>query len=84
MKKLLIYLKNYRLECVVAPAFKMLEALFELFVPLVMTGIIDDGIKKLNKSVVYKNGLILIALGFIGLTCALIAQFFAEKEAIGF
>ncbi len=84
MKKLLIYLKNYKLECVVAPAFKMLEALFELFVPLVMTGIIDDGIKKLNKSVVYKNGLILIALGFIGLTCALIAQFFAAKAAIGF
>ncbi len=84
MKKLLKYLKNYKLECVIAPTFKMLEALFELFVPLVMTAIIDEGIKKSDRSVVYHNGIILVMLGVIGLTCSLIAQYFAARAAIGF
>lgn len=84
MKKLLKYLSPYKKECIIAPTFKMLEALFELFVPLVMTGIIDEGILKKDSSVVIKNGCILVALGLIGLTCSLIAQFFAAKAAIGF
>lgn len=84
MKNLLKYLKNYKKECVIAPSFKMLEALFELFVPLVMTKIIDEGIKTLNREVVLKNGIILFLLGLIGLTCSLIAQFFAARAAIGF
>lgn len=84
MKKLFKYLKNYKKECVIAPSFKMLEALFELFVPLVMTKIIDEGIKTLNTSVVIKNGIILFLLGFVGLTCSLIAQYFAARAAIGF
>ena len=84
MKKLLKYLKNYKKECVIAPSFKMLEALFELFVPLVMTKIIDDGIKGQSREVVYKNGAVLIVLGIVGLVCALIAQYFAARAAIGF
>ncbi len=84
MKRLLKYLKDYKKECVIAPAFKMLEALFELFVPLVMTKIIDLGITGHDKTVVYKNGAILVLLGLIGLTCSLTAQFFAARAAIGF
>lgn len=84
MKRLLKYLKGYKIECVIAPSFKMLEALFELFVPLVMTKIIDEGIKLHDTSVVRHNGIILILLGLIGLTCSLIAQFFAARAAIGF
>lgn len=84
MKKLLKYLKPYRKECVIAPAFKMLEALFELFVPLVIKKIIDEGIKKGNKDVIWQSAIILVSLGIIGLVCALIAQYFSAKAAIGF
>lgn len=84
MNKLLHFLKPYIKECIIAPTFKMLEALFELFVPLVMTRIIDEGIKGSNTTVVWQSGIILIALGLIGLTCSLIAQFFAARAAIGF
>ncbi|MCR4961045.1 MAG: ABC transporter ATP-binding protein/permease [Lachnospiraceae bacterium] len=84
MKKLLKYLKNYRLECAVAPSFKMLEALFELFVPLVMTKIIDEGITAGNTDIIVKNGIMLVLLAFIGLTCSLTAQYFAARAAIGF
>ncbi|MCQ2520103.1 MAG: ABC transporter ATP-binding protein/permease [Lachnospiraceae bacterium] len=88
MKQLLKYLKNYKKECVIAPAFKMLEAIFELFVPLVMARIIDEGISLLketgDKSVILKCGALLVLLALIGLTCALIAQYFAAKAAIGF
>lgn len=84
MRKLLKYLKNFKLECAIAPSFKMLEALFELFVPLVMTKIIDLGITGHDKSIVYQNGAVLILLGLIGLTCSLIAQYFAARAAIGF
>lgn len=84
MKSLLKYLKNYKLECAIAPTFKMLEALFELFVPLVMTDIIDKGIGLSDKGLVLQKGGILFLLGAIGLTCSLIAQYFAARAAIGF
>lgn len=84
MKKLLKFLKPYKKECVIAPSFKMLEAIFELFVPLVMQRIIDYGIKESRKELIYQNGIILVLLALIGLTCALIAQYFAAKAAIGF
>lgn len=84
MKHLFKYLKNYKKECVVAPAFKMLEAIFELFVPLVMTTIIDKGITLKDKTVIYKCGALLISLGLIGLVCSLTAQYFAARAAIGF
>ena len=84
MKRLLKYLKSYRKECVIAPLFKLLEAAFELFVPKVMASIIDVGIKNQDGPYVIKMGLILIALAVIGLSCAVTAQFFAAKAAVGF
>lgn len=84
MKKLLIYLKDYKKETVCAPLFKMLEATFELFVPLVMAAIIDKGIKGGAVSYVLQMGLLLIALGLIGLVCSITAQYFAAKAAVGF
>lgn len=84
MKKLLKYLSAYKKECIIAPFFKMLEALFELFVPLVITRIIDEGILYKNKAVIVQSGILLVCLGLIGLICALIAQFFAARAAIGF
>ena len=68
MKKLLIYLKGYEKETVLAPLFKMLEALFELFVPLVMAAVIDTGIGGSNRGYIVRMCLILVALGVIGLT----------------
>lgn len=84
MKKLLIYLKNYKKETVFAPLFKMLEATFELFVPLVMAAIIDRGIGQADTGYVLKMGGILVALGLIGLLCSITAQYFAAKAAVGF
>lgn len=84
MRKLLVYLKDYKKETVFAPLFKMLEATFELFVPLVMAAIIDRGIGDSDTSYVLKMGLILVALGLIGLLCSITAQFFAAKAAVGF
>lgn len=84
MKKLLIYLKDYKKETVLAPLFKMLEATFELFVPLVMADIIDIGIASGDRHYIYMKCLLLIALGLIGLTCSLTAQYFAAKAAVGF
>ena len=84
MKKLLVYLKGYRKECVFAPFFKMLEALFELFIPLVVASIIDNGIGKSDSNHVIKMVLIMVALGTIGLTCTLFAQYFSAKAACGF
>lgn len=84
MKKLLIYLRNYKKECVLAPLFKMLEASFELFVPLVMASIIDTGIVNGDKNYIVKMCMLLIALGIIGLICSITAQFFAAKAAVGF
>ena len=84
MRKLLVYLKQYKKETVCAPLFKMLEATFELFVPLVMAAIIDTGIKGGEVSYVLQMGLLLIALGMIGLVCSITAQYFAAKAAVGF
>ncbi len=84
MKKLLKFLKPYTKECIIAPAFKMLEAIFELIVPLIIASIIDSGIKEGDRSVVYRAGGLLLLMYVIGLTCALTAQFFAAKAAVGF
>lgn len=84
MKKLLIYLRDYKKETVFAPLFKMLEATFELFVPLVMAAIIDRGIGQADTGYVLKMGGILVALGLIGLLCSITAQYFAAKAAVGF
>lgn len=84
MKKLLVYLKDYKKETVFAPLFKMLEATFELFVPLVMAAVIDRGIKNADTAYVLKMGGILVALGLIGLACSITAQYFAAKAAVGF
>ena len=84
MKKLLVYLKEYRLECILAPAFKMLEACFELIVPLVIAGLIDNGIAKGDKSLIYLSVVALGVLAVVGLTVSITAQFFAAKAAIGF
>ena len=84
MKKLLRYLKGYRRECVMAPLFKMLEALFELFVPLVMARIIDVGIAAGNRPLIGRCAALLIVLGIIGLVCSLTAQYFSAKAAVGF
>ena len=84
MKKLLVYLKDYKKETVLAPLFKMLEATFELFVPLVMADIIDIGIARGDRHYIYMRCLLLVALGIIGLTCSLTAQYFAAKAAVGF
>ena len=84
MKSLLIYLKDYKKETVLAPLFKMLEASFELFVPLVMAAIIDTGIADGDKGYILKMGGILVLLAVVGLTCSVTAQFFSAKAAVGF
>ena len=84
MKKLLVYLKDYKKESVLAPLFKLLEASFELFVPLVVANIIDIGIANEDISYIGKMGLCLLALAIIGLAFAITAQFFAAKAAVGF
>ncbi len=84
MKSLLIYLKNYKKETVLAPLFKLLEASFELMVPLVVAAIVDKGIGQGNLSYVYKMGGIMVLLGIVGLTASVSAQFFAAKAAVGF
>ena len=84
MKELLKYLKAYRLESILAPLFKMLEASFELFVPLVMARIIDVGIKNEDMTYILQMGGVLVLLGVIGLTCSLTAQYFSAKAAVGF
>lgn len=84
MKKLLIYLKDYKKETILAPLFKMLEAIFELFIPLVMASIIDNGIKNSDKNYVLQMCFVMILLGIIGLVCSIIAQYYSAKAAIGF
>lgn len=84
MKKLLIFLKKYKKESVMAPLFKMLEAIFELIVPLVVASIIDNGIKTGNSKFVVSRALILVLLAVIGMTAAITAQYFAAKAATGF
>lgn len=82
MKRLLGYFRNYKLKAILAPLFKMLEASFELLVPLVMAAIIDNGINNNDKPYIYRMGLVLIALGIIGLVCSITAQYFSAKVAM--
>lgn len=84
MRSLLVHLKNYKKESVCAPLFKMLEALFELFVPLVMAAVIDVGIAQKDRPYIIKMCFVLVALGLIGLVCSITAQYFAAKAASGF
>ncbi|MEY8311073.1 ABC transporter ATP-binding protein [Oscillospiraceae bacterium 42-9] len=84
MKKLLSYMKEYRRECVLGPLFKLLEASFELLVPLVMAAVIDTGIKNVDRDYVIRMCLVLVGLGVVGLCCSLTAQFFAAKASVGF
>lgn len=84
MKNLLRYLKNYKKECVLAPLFKMLEAIFELFVPLVVANIIDKGIGGGDRAYIVKCCGIMITLGIVGLISAVSAQYMAAKAAVGF
>lgn len=84
MKKLLVYLKDYKKECVLGPFFKMLEAAFELLIPLVMASIIDVGIKTGDRGYVLKMCLLIAALGAVGLMSTVTAQYFAAKAAAGF
>lgn len=84
MKSLLRFLNNYKKETILAPLFKMLEASFELLVPLVIAAIVDVGIKNQDMGYIGKMCLILIALALIGLTCSVTAQYFSAKAATGF
>ena len=84
MFKITHYLKEYKKESIVAPLFKMLEASFELFVPLVMAAIVDTGIKNQDGGYILKMGGVLILLGVIGLVCSITAQYFAAKASVGF
>lgn len=84
MFKLARFLTDYKKECVIGPLFKFLEACFELFVPLVMAGIIDIGIKNGDTAYIYKMGGVMVALGLLGLACSLTAQYFAAKASMGF
>lgn len=83
MKQIMKYFKNYKLKAILAPLFKMLEASFELMVPLVMAAIIDNGIKNDDKTYIIKMGLLMVALGLIGLGCSVTAQYFSAKTAMG-
>ena len=84
MGKLLVYLKDYKKESVLGPLFKLLEASFELIVPLVMAAIIDHGVADGDKPYIMKMCLVLVLLAVIGLTCSITAQYFAAKAAVGF
>ena len=84
MKKLLVYLKDYIRESILGPLFKLLEALFELFVPLVIAAIIDTGIENGDTGYIIKMCLVLVLLGFVGLAFSITAQYFAAKASVGF
>jgi ABC-type multidrug transport system fused ATPase/permease subunit len=84
MKKLLTFLKPYRKESILAPLFKLLEASFELLVPLIMAGIIDYGIDGADRGYIWRMGFWLLLLGVVGLICSITAQFFAARAAVGF
>ena len=84
MKQILKYLKEYKKECICAPLFKLLEASFELIVPLVMAAIIDNGITASDKPYIWKMGGVLVLLAAVGLVSSITAQYFAAKAAVGF
>ena len=83
MKMICRYLKEYKKECVFAPLFKMLEAIFELFVPLIVANIIDVGIANADKGYIVKMCFMLILLAVVGLASSITAQYFAAKAAVG-
>ena len=83
MKMIMRFLKDYKKECVLAPLFKMLEAIFELFVPLVVSSVIDKGIVNADKGYIMQMCFMLILLAIIGLVCAITAQYFSAKAAVG-
>ncbi|MGN1133583.1 MAG: ABC transporter ATP-binding protein [Oscillospiraceae bacterium] len=84
MFKLIRYLKNYKLQSIIAPLFKMIEAFFELVLPLVVANIIDVGIKNNDSSHILKMGGVMVLFGFLGLLCSITAQYFAAKASYGF
>lgn len=84
MKKLLKYITEYKKECVLGPAFKLLEACFDLTVPMVMAWMIDRGISQGNVPFIWQMGGVLLLLAAVGLTCSITAQYFAAKAAVGF
>ena len=84
MKKLLIYLKKYQKELVLGPLFKLVEAIFELIVPLIMAAIIDQGIKGHDLPLILHYGLLLVLLAVVGLASSLICQYFAALASQGF
>ncbi|MCD8095116.1 MAG: ABC transporter ATP-binding protein/permease [Ruminococcus sp.] len=84
MLRLFRYLKNYKRESILGPLGKLLEAIFELIIPLVMAKIIDVGISNADKPYIYKMGALLVGLGVLGLFASLFAQYFAAKAAVGF
>jgi len=84
VKKLLKYMKGYGKECILGPLFKLLEATFELFIPLVVAAVVDTGIGNNDHGYIINMCLVMVALGVIGLACAITAQFFAAKAAVGF
>ena len=84
IKKLLPYLRDYKKESLLGPLFKLLEACFELIVPLIMASMIDVGIQNHDKVYIAKMGVVLVLLGILGLVSALTAQYFAAKAAYGF
>ena len=83
MKALRPYMKKYKLQSILAPAFKMLEALFDLTVPLLVARIIDDGVATGNTRVIVSNFALMLLMAILGLACSFTAQFFAAKAAIG-
>ena len=84
MKKLLIYMKGFHKACVLGPLFKLLEASFELLVPLVMAAVIDTGIGNRDRDYIIRMCAVLVGLGVVGLACSLTAQYFAAKASVGF
>jgi len=84
MRSLFPFLKPYRKECVLSPLFKLFEAVLELFVPLIMAAIIDNGIQARDTGYVLKMGLVLVGLGLLGFLSSITAQYFAAKAAVGF
>jgi ABC-type multidrug transport system fused ATPase/permease subunit len=84
MKSLLKYIKDYKKQSILAPLFKMLEASFELMVPLVMAAIIDTGIANGDRNYIFKMGGVLVLLALVGLISAVTAQYFSAKAAVGF
>ena len=84
MKKLFSYFSPYKKECVLAPLLKLSEALLELFIPILVAGIIDDGVKLGNSQVVVKSVIIMVLLGVLGLALSISGQYFSAKAAVGY